>query len=205
MHMSPALVGWAVHWYPNQVRVPIDSWPAAQQEEWYTGTFFQLVILPMGPYLLWSVTYYLKIFVISREKVQQENYATLFKYMTKNKKALAARIVLRASPAYQVIPPSPAPLSLHLLFPLLFLLLYRCCPTPYPPSSPFSILLSLLRLMSLPLSPGRHGNGQHGNRLLMHPVLVLEPERRICRDTRILSALQLFPPSNLLNILDGSV
>ena len=102
MHMSPALVGWAVHWYPNQLRVPTETWPAAQREEWYTGTFFQLVILPMGPYLLWSVTYYLKIFVISRERVQQENYQTLFKYMTKNKKALAAKIVLRASPPFQV-------------------------------------------------------------------------------------------------------
>ncbi|KAK9844314.1 hypothetical protein WJX74_000680 [Apatococcus lobatus] len=101
MHMSPALVGWAVHWYPNQLRVPTETWPAAQQEEWYTGTFFQLVILPMGPYLLWSITYYLKIFVISKERVQQENYQTLFKYMTKNKKALAAKIVLRASPPFQ--------------------------------------------------------------------------------------------------------
>ena len=25
------LVGWAVHWYPNQMRVPTDTWPAAHQ------------------------------------------------------------------------------------------------------------------------------------------------------------------------------
>ena len=82
MHMSPALVGWAVHWYPDQARVPTQSWSAAQQEAWFTGTFFQLVILPMGPYMLWSITYYLKIFVISREKVQQEYALFLAGFLT---------------------------------------------------------------------------------------------------------------------------
>jgi hypothetical protein len=38
--------------------------------KWQHATLLELVVLPMLPYLTWSVCYYLKIFVVSAEKIK---------------------------------------------------------------------------------------------------------------------------------------
>lgn len=40
---------------------------------------FELMLLPLGPYLLWAVAYYLKVFVISSDRISQRGYTTLYK------------------------------------------------------------------------------------------------------------------------------
>jgi hypothetical protein len=38
--------------------------------KWDHATLLELVVLPMLPYLAWSIGYYLKIFVVSAEKIK---------------------------------------------------------------------------------------------------------------------------------------
>lgn len=37
---------------------------------WQHASVLELVVLPMLPYLTWSLCYYLKIFVVSAEKIK---------------------------------------------------------------------------------------------------------------------------------------
>ncbi|KAK9814724.1 hypothetical protein WJX72_010536 [[Myrmecia] bisecta] len=101
MHISPAVVAWTTKWYPDRAHLGMDKWSQKHLADWDNATVWELAVLSMGPYLLWSLAYYLKIFVVSRKKVQEEGYATLYALMTKNKNAAAARIVLKAPPALQ--------------------------------------------------------------------------------------------------------
>ena len=60
MHVYPAAVCWAARWHtsgPLAARLAAD---AAARERWEAGGVRDLVLLPMIPYTLWSVAYYLK-------------------------------------------------------------------------------------------------------------------------------------------------
>jgi hypothetical protein len=48
--------------------------------------FIPLVVVPMGFYLLWALTYVLTIFVLARERIQKRGYVTLFTWVTTRKK-----------------------------------------------------------------------------------------------------------------------
>ena len=43
-----------------------------------------------------------QIFVVSKEKIQQEGYATLYSYMTRNKNGAVARLVFSVPKPFQV-------------------------------------------------------------------------------------------------------
>jgi len=43
-----------------------------------------------------------QIFVVSKEKIQQEGYATLYSYMTRNKNGAVAKLVFSVPKPYQV-------------------------------------------------------------------------------------------------------
>jgi hypothetical protein len=48
----------------------------------------------MGPYLVWAILYFLKIFIISSKKIQARQYETLYNYVT-SRKGLFSVVVLR--------------------------------------------------------------------------------------------------------------
>lgn len=93
LHAFPALVAWAGRWHsgdPHHWKGPQDS---ACQSEHATATVRELILVPWVPYALWAVAYYLKIFVVSSQKIQDRGYHTLFKYTTRKPKSLAGKLI----------------------------------------------------------------------------------------------------------------
>ncbi|PSC73684.1 membrane transporter [Micractinium conductrix] len=96
MHLYPACVCWTLRWHTaGPLADSLKEDPAAAAS-WAAGGFKALVLFPVAPYLLWSVLYYLKIFVISSRKIEAKNYETLFKYSTQSRGSLFGAVVLRA-------------------------------------------------------------------------------------------------------------
>ena len=62
--------------------------------QWETASSWELCVLPMGPYLIWAILYFMKIFVISSQKIQSRQYETLYNYVT-SQKGLFSVVVLR--------------------------------------------------------------------------------------------------------------
>lgn len=58
MHVSPALMAWALRWYPSQ-QAAADR--AADAAAWEQAGVWDLVVLPMLLYSLWAAFYYLKV------------------------------------------------------------------------------------------------------------------------------------------------
>ena len=58
MHVSPALMAWALRWYPSpaQARIRADN-----AQEWSDASLWDLVVLPMILYSIWATFYYLKV------------------------------------------------------------------------------------------------------------------------------------------------
>jgi hypothetical protein len=71
-----------------------------------------LVLVPMVPYAAWAVAYYLKIFVISAQRIKERGYATLFNYTTTRTKGVYAAIAKRVPKPIQPV----VYLLLHALF-----------------------------------------------------------------------------------------
>ena len=91
----PLSVQWAVRWYPPAaLQERLDSSPA-DAEAWGRSDVWSLVLVPMLAYLVWAVYYYVTVFVISSKKIQERGYETLFLYVTRSRRSLFARAVLR--------------------------------------------------------------------------------------------------------------
>ena len=61
LHLYPACVMWATRWYPGPQVQAARAREAAYAVAWEEAGFLQLVVLPMVPYLLWGVLYYIKV------------------------------------------------------------------------------------------------------------------------------------------------
>ena len=60
-HWTPACVSYAARWHPPpQLRDHLASSSAARLE-WESGGFWDFFLLPLLPYLLWALLYYLKV------------------------------------------------------------------------------------------------------------------------------------------------
>lgn len=123
LHWMPACVVWTLRWYPHRsVRLNFDAKSEDVKADWHHGSLWQLVVLPVLPYLLWAIAYYVKIFMISSEKIQQRGYETLFAFTTANERSLFARAIRKAPKRWQPL----AYMSIHLVCVILTLLLARC-------------------------------------------------------------------------------
>ncbi|KAK2077924.1 hypothetical protein QBZ16_003792 [Prototheca wickerhamii] len=101
LHWTPACVSYAARWHPPpQLRDHLASSSAARLE-WESGGFWDFFLLPLLPYLLWALLYYLKVFVISSGRIEQRGYVTLFKFATASRKSLFGSVVLRFPPRFQ--------------------------------------------------------------------------------------------------------
>lgn len=95
LHFFPAALTWAVRWYPPAaLQERLDSLPA-DADAWERSDVWSLVLVPMLAYLVWAVYYYVTVFVISSKKIQDRGYETLFLYVTRSRRSLFARAVLR--------------------------------------------------------------------------------------------------------------
>jgi hypothetical protein len=71
-----------------------------------------LVVRPLALYLLWATAYYLKVFVVSADKIRRGGYQTLFSYVTAARQGPFHAISRRVPPARQPL----VYLALHLTF-----------------------------------------------------------------------------------------
>ncbi|WIA18630.1 hypothetical protein OEZ85_003336 [Tetradesmus obliquus] len=102
LHLGPACVSWTLLWHPDSSRfgLPPDA-PAAERQAWDSATLMQLVGVPLLFYAAWAVAYYLKIFVVSAERIRQRGYVTLFTYVTTTTKGVYAAIAKRVPRQYR--------------------------------------------------------------------------------------------------------
>jgi len=62
LHWMPACVVWTLRWYPHRsTRLNFDAKSVEAKERWHHGSLLDLVVLPVLPYLLWAVAYYIKV------------------------------------------------------------------------------------------------------------------------------------------------
>lgn len=95
MHWFPALVSWATRWHPSPtLQAALDADPALRAQ-WEAAGLWELCLLPMLPYLLWAVLYYIKIFVVSSQRIRDRGYHTLFSYIT-SRRSLYSKVVLHS-------------------------------------------------------------------------------------------------------------
>lgn len=86
IHLIPLLTSWNLRWttiaYEQALNendryfVSIDE----QREHFNLSYFTKMFFIPLGLYLLWAFLYYMKVFVISKKKIQQKNYETMYIY-----------------------------------------------------------------------------------------------------------------------------
>lgn len=99
LHFFPACVAWAHRFHPPKIlqssflRDSTDE-GVARKLQWETASSWELCVLPMGPYLIWAILYFMKIFVISPKKIKSRQYETLYNYVT-SRKGLFSVVVLR--------------------------------------------------------------------------------------------------------------
>ena len=71
MHWFPAIVSWATRWHPPPPLAAALAASPALRQRWESSGPWELVVLPIFPYLLWAVCYYVKIFVISSDRIRE--------------------------------------------------------------------------------------------------------------------------------------
>ncbi|CAD7697091.1 unnamed protein product [Ostreobium quekettii] len=106
LHYEPMLVAWTLRWYPHCEMLGscrMDVRPSHGNPTWEQASAADLLLYPIPLYLLWAIIYYLKIFVFSERKIQEREYATLFKYMTSNKKSGFAKFILSFQRRWQPV------------------------------------------------------------------------------------------------------
>lgn len=84
IHVMPALTTWAVRWAPCRDMLPVDQ----------TEVSLGLYLLYCGTlYLVWAISYYVKVFVISHSKVIARNYETSYILVMRRPGSVPFRLV----------------------------------------------------------------------------------------------------------------
>lgn len=61
LHWYPACVVWTERWHPDvHSRENTSKTPEALRK-WHEASFLEIALLPMVPYLVWAVLYYIKV------------------------------------------------------------------------------------------------------------------------------------------------
>lgn len=61
MHTSPALVVWALRWFPSEQVQQLRAADPAAAAAFTHGGFSDIVLNGMALYMIWAVAYYLKV------------------------------------------------------------------------------------------------------------------------------------------------
>lgn len=101
MHWYPMLVSWTLRWYPDcefMTCGELNKFDAPMFE----AKLSELLIWPMAPYIAWAIFYYLKLFVVSSNKIRDRGYQTLYTYMLEEANfTLLKRIVYKFGPRWR--------------------------------------------------------------------------------------------------------
>lgn len=124
LHWAPACVMYAQKWGPSNpaLKEKLSTDPLAASE-WQSASLRELALYPLIFHGIWAVAYYVKIFVVSSEKIQKKGYETLFQYVTRSRKSVFGAVVLRFPEKYQPI----AYMVLHQVLTLMTMLLTSMC------------------------------------------------------------------------------
>lgn len=95
LHWFPACVSYANRWHPPRaMRERLEADPAFRREYERAG-LRDLFLLPLAPYALWCVIYWLKVFVFSKTRIRERGYMTLYEYVTADRRNFFGAFVLR--------------------------------------------------------------------------------------------------------------
>ena len=61
LHWFPACVAWTERWHPDVHVREYNKKSSAAMAEWHEASLLDLVVLPMIPYLIWALLYYVKV------------------------------------------------------------------------------------------------------------------------------------------------
>ena len=61
LHWFPACVAWTERWHPDVHVREYNKKSTEAMAEWHEATLLDLVVLPMIPYLVWALLYYIKV------------------------------------------------------------------------------------------------------------------------------------------------
>ncbi|CEL92281.1 unnamed protein product [Vitrella brassicaformis CCMP3155] len=96
IHATPCLAVWAIRWHADRV---LDKWqflprvcePSSPSPIYCDATAYELLVLPLLVYILiWQVPYYLVMFKVAAKRIEKRNYDTVYLYMLRTIKPLAA-------------------------------------------------------------------------------------------------------------------
>eukprot|EP00013_Stygamoeba_regulata_P020503 CAMPEP_0177657320 /NCGR_PEP_ID=MMETSP0447-20121125/16116_1 /TAXON_ID=0 /ORGANISM="Stygamoeba regulata, Strain BSH-02190019" /LENGTH=342 /DNA_ID=CAMNT_0019161655 /DNA_START=26 /DNA_END=1054 /DNA_ORIENTATION=- len=79
IHISPALCLYCLRWFTPDS--PIYNVCDNNSSSECSSDFFSLSVLPLAPYLVWQFLYFLKVEILSHEKVSARGYTTSLNYM----------------------------------------------------------------------------------------------------------------------------
>ena len=61
LHWFPACVAWTERWHPDVHVREYNKKSTEAMAEWHEATLLDFVVLPMIPYLVWALLYYVKV------------------------------------------------------------------------------------------------------------------------------------------------
>ena len=61
LHWFPACVAWTERWHPDVHVREYNKKSSGAMAEWHEASLLDLVVLPMIPYLVWALLYYVKV------------------------------------------------------------------------------------------------------------------------------------------------
>ena len=61
LHWFPACVAWTERWHPDVHVREYNKKSTEAMAEWHDASLLDLVVLPMIPYLVWALLYYVKV------------------------------------------------------------------------------------------------------------------------------------------------
>jgi hypothetical protein len=98
IHAFPVIVTYVIRWFPEMHDFAICTNPSCQV------SFFDVILPHVSFYILWQLSYYVKTEVIDREYMEKrQEIVTSFRYLTKDEKSTAFKIVNVLGPRYRVL------------------------------------------------------------------------------------------------------
>eukprot|EP00921_Rhytidocystis_pertsovi_P013822 GHVQ01022452.1.p1 GENE.GHVQ01022452.1~~GHVQ01022452.1.p1 ORF type:complete len:520 (-),score=64.67 GHVQ01022452.1:1688-3247(-) len=80
-HSSPLVVMWTLRWFTVDTGACEEGMMCIPECAGYLECFLDGFVESLGAYLCWGLLYYTKMFVVSSLRIEERNYATLYKYV----------------------------------------------------------------------------------------------------------------------------
>jgi hypothetical protein len=98
IHLTPGILMWTLRWFANDP-YSLATYHTCRDQD---ISFAQLTFLPLVPYLLWQVMYYVKVQVLSARKVIERDYQTSFRWFREKDKGTIGKALQAKSEQYQL-------------------------------------------------------------------------------------------------------